>query len=37
MRIAFVLVLIMISGQLFAQSFENLSPGKSAIDFKLKL
>jgi thioredoxin-dependent peroxiredoxin len=36
MRISFVLVLILISGQLFAQSFDNLSPGKSAIDFKLK-
>jgi peroxiredoxin len=36
MRIAFVFVLIMISGQLFAQSFENLSPGRIAIDFKLK-
>ncbi len=36
MRIIFVLGLILISGHLFAQSFENLSPGKSAIDFKLK-
>jgi len=36
MKIAFVLVLFMVSGQLFAQSFENLAIGKKAIEFKLK-
>ena len=36
MRIAFVLVLLLILGQLFAQNFEKLSPGKNAPDFKLE-
>lgn len=36
MRITFVLILIIISGNLFAQGFENLTTGLTAPDFKLK-
>ncbi len=36
MRKTFILVLILISGQIVAQNFENLKPGRIATDFKLK-